>query len=59
VIVMNASWEEAPPGVAAGPSRFHRAAFGAIALLDRRAFVLSRPTIERRLLSNNVYFLTD
>ena len=35
------------------------AAFGAIALLNRRAFVLWRPTIETRLLSNNVYFLTD
>jgi hypothetical protein len=56
---MNASWEEEPPGAAASPSRFHRAAFGAIALLDRRAFVLSRPTIETRFLSNNVYFLTN
>jgi hypothetical protein len=56
---MNASWEEEPPGVAASPSRFHRAAFGAIALLDRRGLRLIGPTIEMRFLSNNVYFLTD
>jgi hypothetical protein len=45
--------------VAASPSRFHRAAFGAIALPRSPGLRLVEvATIERRLLSNNVYFLT-